>query len=80
MMRQMQLREAKAGFSSVVDHAANGDETVVTRHGTPVAVVLGYEQWRAMKDSKPSFASLLLSFPEVGDIARDQTPPTDLDP
>ena len=78
-MREMQLREAKAVFSSVVDDAAKGDETVVTKHGTPVAVVLGYEQWRALKGAKPSFASLLLAFPGVGEIERDQTPPRDLD-
>nr|WP_294501486.1 type II toxin-antitoxin system Phd/YefM family antitoxin [uncultured Rhodopila sp.] len=77
-MREMQLREAKAVFSSVVDNAANGDETVVTKHGSPVAVVLGYEQWRALNGAKPSFASLLLAFPGVGEIERDQTPPRDL--
>jgi antitoxin Phd len=78
-MREMQLRDAKAAFSSVVDNAASGDETVVTKHGSPVAVVLGYEQWRALTGAKPSFASLLLSFPDVGEIERDQTPPRDLD-
>jgi prevent-host-death family protein len=78
-MREMQLRDAKGAFSSVVDDAASGDEIVVTRHGSPVAVVLGYEQWRALKGAKPSFASLLLSFPDIGDIARDQTPPRDIE-
>ena len=77
-MREMQLRDAKATFSSVVDHAAGGDEIVVTKHGAPVAVVLGYEQWRALKGARPSLASLLLSFPEVGEIARDKAPPRDL--
>ena len=78
-MREMQLRDAKATFSSVVDHAAGGDEIVVTKHGAPVAVVLGYEQWRALKGARPSFASLLLSFPGVGEIERDPAPPVDLD-
>jgi prevent-host-death family protein len=75
----MQLRDAKATFSAVVDQAAGGEETLVTKHGSPVAVVLGYKQWRALKGAKPSFASLLLSFPDVGEIVRDQTPPRDLD-
>ncbi len=78
-MREMQLRDAKATFSAVVYHAAGGDEIVVTKHGAPVAVVLGYEQWCALKGARPSFASLLLSFPGVGEIERDQTPPVDLD-
>ena len=78
-MREMQLRDAKATFSAVVDHAAGGDEIVVTKHGAPVAVVLGYEQWQALKGARPSFASLLLSFPGAGDIARDPAAPRDLD-
>jgi antitoxin Phd len=77
VMREMQLREVKAAFSSVVDKAAGGDETLVTKHGAPVAVVIGYEQWLALKAAKPSFASLLLSFPDVGEIDRDRTPPRD---
>lgn len=78
-MQELHLRNAKAMFSSVVDKAVQGDETVVTKHGAPVAVVLGYEQWLALKQAKPSFASLLLAFPDVGEIERDQTPPRDPD-
>jgi prevent-host-death family protein len=43
-MREVPLRDAKAGFSAVVDQAAKGEATVVTRHGTPVAVVLGFPE------------------------------------
>jgi hypothetical protein len=51
----------------------------VTRHGRKIAVVPGYEAWQQLNGSRPSFAELLLNFPDVGDIARDLAPPRDLD-
>ena len=32
--------DAKAQFSKIVDRAAHGEETVITRHGKPVAKVV----------------------------------------
>jgi prevent-host-death family protein len=76
-MRESQLKDAKATFSTVVDQAVGGEPTIVTRHGKRVAVVLGYEEWQALQGARPSFADLLLAFPDVGEIARDPTPPRD---
>ena len=76
-MREMQLRDAKASFSSVVEQAVEGEPTVVTKHGKPAAVVLGYSEWQALQGARPSFADLLLSFPDVGEIERDQSPVRD---
>jgi prevent-host-death family protein len=78
-MRQLQLRDAKASFSAVVEQAARGEETVVTRHGQPTAVVLGYADWLRLKGTQPSFADLLLNFPDVGEIERDPSPVRDID-
>lgn len=77
-MREVQLRDAKASFSAVVDQAARGEGTVVTRHGAPVAVVVGYDEWQRLSGAKPSLADLLLAFPEGGDLHRDRTPARDL--
>lgn len=77
-MHESQLRDVKASFSAVVDQAVSGEPTVVTRHGKPVAVVLGYAEWQALQGARPSFADLLLAFPDVGEIVRDPTPPRDL--
>jgi antitoxin Phd len=77
-MRELQLRDAKASFSAVVEQAAKGQETVVTRHGQPMAVVLGYDAWQRLTGSRPSLADLLLNFPDVGEIARDRAEPRDL--
>jgi antitoxin Phd len=80
LMRELQLRDAKAAFSAVVEQAANGESTVVTRHGRKVAVVLGYDEWERLSNARRSLADLLLDFPDVGDIARDPAPLRDLDP
>ena len=36
-MLTITLREAKAGFSSLVDKALRGEFVTITRHGKPVA-------------------------------------------
>jgi hypothetical protein len=35
VMRNIQLRDAKAALSAVVDDAAHGNASVITRHGKP---------------------------------------------
>jgi antitoxin Phd len=79
-MHELQLRDAKAAFSAVVEQAANGESTVVTRHGKKMAVVLGYDAWERLSGARRSLADLLLDFPDVDDIARDPAPPRALDP
>jgi prevent-host-death family protein len=64
-MKEIQLREAKANLSAVVDDAVEGKASVITRHGRPEAVVLGYEEWRRLA-AIPSFAKLLMSAPLAG--------------
>ena len=75
----MQLRDAKAQFSAVVNAAEKGEATVVTRHGTPVAVVVSHAEWQQLTGARKGFAELLLAFPEGVEIARDPTPVRDLD-
>ena len=77
-MREMQLRDAKATFSAVVDAAEGGEPALITRHGRPAAVVLGYEEWRRLS-LVPSFGALLMAAPlEEGDLpTRDGSPPRD---
>ena len=74
-MRQLQLREAKAGLSAVVDQAMQGEPSVITRRGKPAAVVLSYDEWQRLSNI-PSFGRLLMSLPLKDDtlLERDQTP------
>lgn len=77
-MQHIQLRDAKAQLSAVVDAAQQGEAAVITRHGKPAAVVVGYEDWQRLS-KVPSFAELLMACPiEEGDLPeRDATPMRD---
>lgn len=71
-MRVMPLRDARAGLATVVDQAARGEPTVVTRRSQPVAVIVGHEEWQRLAGARPGFADLLLAFPEGDDLPRDR--------
>jgi antitoxin Phd len=75
MMREIQISDAKARLSAVIDQAARGEPAVITRRGKPAAVILGLEEWRRLSQV-PSFARLLMAAPlEPGDLPpRDRTP------
>lgn len=79
-MREIQLREAKATLSAVVDDAARGEPSVITRHGRPEAVIVGMAEWERL-NRVPSFGYLLMSAPlEEGDLPeRSQKPLRDAD-
>ena len=67
-MREIQLRDAKASLSAVVDEAMRGKPAVITRHGKRQAVVVGYEEWERLS-SVPSFGRLLMAAPlSSGDL------------
>ncbi|MBR1001029.1 antitoxin Phd [Bradyrhizobium japonicum] len=61
-MREIQLRDAKANLSAVVDEAVGGKPAVITRHGKKQAVVLSYQEWRRLSQV-PSFGRLLMATP-----------------
>jgi antitoxin Phd len=65
-MREIQLRDAKASLSAVVDEAMQGKPAVITRHGKRQAVVVSYEEWERLS-TVPSFGRLLMSAPLTTD-------------
>ncbi|MXX23234.1 MAG: type II toxin-antitoxin system Phd/YefM family antitoxin [Rhodospirillales bacterium] len=75
-MKQVQLRDAKAKLSALVEDAAHGQSAVITRHGKPRAVILGIDEWNRLRDV-PSFGRLLASAPlDDGDLPpRGASPP-----
>ena len=79
-MRKIQLKDAKARLSSVVDDAVQGKPSISTRHGKREAVLLSYEAWERLSDV-PSFGRLLMSAPlEDGDAPpRSKAPLRDLE-
>ena len=67
-MKEIQLRDAKATLSSVIDRAVAGDGSIVTRHGKKQAVIISYEDYCRLS-KVPSFGWLLTHSPlEEGDI------------
>lgn len=79
-MREIQLRDAKANLSAVVDEAVRGKPAVITRHGKPQAVILGFKEWERLS-RVPSFGRLLMAAPVSQDDlpARDSSPLRQID-
>ena len=61
-MKEIQLKDAKAGLSAVVDEAVAGEPSVITRHGRKEAVVLSFSEYERLA-RVPSFGELLAVFP-----------------
>jgi len=61
-MKEIQLKDAKATLSAVVDQAVAGEPTVITRHGRKEVVLVSFEEWQRVS-RVPDFADLLLAFP-----------------
>jgi prevent-host-death family protein len=61
-MNEVQLKEAKATLSAIVDKAAAGEPSVITRHGRKEAVILSFQEFERLS-RVPSFGQLLAAFP-----------------
>ncbi len=71
-MQEIQLREAKATLSAVIDQARQGEPSIITRHGRPEAVIVSFEEWQRLSQV-PSFGRLLMAAPlEEEDIPERQ--------
>ena len=58
--KELQLKDAKATLSAVVNNAVRGQPYVITRHGRPEAV--GYREWKRLS-RVPCFGRLLTAPP-----------------
>jgi antitoxin Phd len=47
-MREIQLRDAKASLSAVLDEARRGEPAIITRHGKREAVILSFKEWERL--------------------------------
>jgi antitoxin Phd len=69
-MKEIQLRDAKASLSAVVDEAMKGKPAVITRHGKKQVVVVSYEEWQRLSHV-PIFGRLLMAAPLAeGDVPK----------
>jgi prevent-host-death family protein len=79
-MHKVQLREAKAELSKLVDAAERGDRVTITRHGKPAAVLVSVEDAASLPpEKKKGFAEFLLSFPGPLDVDRDPSSVREVD-
>jgi antitoxin Phd len=61
-MREIQLRDAKASLSALVDAAIGGEPAVIMRSGERQAVIVSYAEWERLS-AVPSFGRLLMAAP-----------------
>lgn len=80
-MNTVQLRDAKANLSKLVDAAEQGEITTITRHGRPAALIVPLDALSADAGSvrterNRDFAEFLLSFPvNLDEILTDEDRP-----
>ena len=81
-MPTVTLKNAKAGFSGLVDEAIKGEFVTITRHGKPAAVLVSVEAAdiarKALAKKRPGLAAYLRTFPG-GDFERNRTPSRDVE-
>ena len=67
-MKEIQLKDAKATLSHVLDDAVAGKPAIITRHGKREGVLLSYADYEKLS-RKPSLGWLLVNSPlEAGDL------------
>lgn len=76
------LQDVKSRFSEIVRSAESGDDTIVTRHGAEVAVVISAARYRELLGETRSVLDTLASAPrlapdEVDLFERDRGPDTE---
>ena len=74
-MRTVQLREAKATLSALVDSAAKGETAAITRCGRPRAVLVALDEWNHLR-AVPSFGR----FHAASGLEEGELPPCDTNP
>lgn len=66
------VREARANLARLLDHAAEGEPTVITRGGTPVAAIVPIEEYNALEEAADELLArrALQTLAEEGDAPR----------
>ena len=69
-LKEVQLKDAKAMLSHVLDEAVAGKPAIITRHGKREGVIISYNEFERLS-RKPSLGWLLTNSPlEEGDLPR----------
>ena len=81
-MLSINLKDAKANFSSLVDEAIKGEFITITRHGKPVAALVSVEAAqiarKAIGRRRAGLVAYLRTFPG-GEFERNRSPSRDVE-
>ena len=81
-MRTINLRDAKAGLSGLVDAAFKGEFVTITRHGRPVAALVSLEALevarRTLERKREGLVAYLRTFPDE-EFGRNRSVSRDVD-
>ncbi|OEO29306.1 hypothetical protein VW23_026295 [Devosia insulae DS-56] len=77
----MQAREAKAKFAELLHSAEQGEPITITRHGTPVAMIVPFAKGEEMYslEANRTFIEHLLAFPGPLEVDKDRRPPREIE-
>lgn len=83
-MATVSLKDAKAGFSNLVDEAIKGEFVTITRHGKPVAALVSIAAaeaaQKALGKGRPGLVAHLRTFPgDADDLVRNPSSSRDVD-
>jgi len=62
MDKQFSIAEAKNKLPAIIHEVEHGPPATLTRHGTPVAVVISVRQYEAMTQHKPDFWNAIVKW------------------
>jgi prevent-host-death family protein len=81
-MPTVNLKDAKARFSGLVDEVIKGEFVTITRHGKPAAVLVSVEAAdiarKALEKKRPGLAAYLRTFPGC-EFDRNSSPSRDVE-
>ena len=82
-MPTINLREAKARFSSIINEAIDGEFVTITRHGKPVAAIVSIDvaeaARKAMEPKRARLVAYLGTFPGAEVFERNPAPSRDME-
>ncbi|MCF6123287.1 MULTISPECIES: type II toxin-antitoxin system Phd/YefM family antitoxin [Mesorhizobium] len=70
-MKTVQLQQAKATLSAIVEAAGNGEPTIITENGRPAAMIVPDDEGRKLypQDSRRNLADWLLGIPAASNLS-----------
>lgn len=69
------MKDARAHFGDLVDQARMSEPVVITKHGRPVATVVGFDEWQTLV----ALAEEMIDIRAYDDAKAEESDPISLD-